>query len=87
MSTSAVAISVDEFEALEQKVLRAVEVLRRERDARAKAEAEVERLHAELDQQTQSADSLHGELSALRQEREQVRRRVERMLEQMDELL
>ena len=87
MSTTAVAISVDEFEALEQKVLRAVEVLRRERDARAKAEAEVQRLHAELDRQTQSADGLHGELNALRQEREQVRRRVERMLEQMDELL
>ena len=35
-------ITPDEFQALEQKVLRAVEVVRREREARAAAEAEVE---------------------------------------------
>ena len=87
MSTSAVAISADEFQALEEKVLRAVEVLRRERSARAAAESEVERLRAELDHQRESAGQLQAGLSALQSEREQVRRRVEKMLEQMDELL
>ena len=87
MSTSAVAISADEFQALEEKVLRAVEVLRRERSARASAEAEVERLRGELDRQRESAEHLQTGLTAMQSEREQVRRRVEKMLEQMDELL
>ncbi len=57
MSTSTISsgISADEFQALEQKVLRAVEIVKREREARAAAEAE--------------------------------RLRVEKMLQQMDELL
>lgn len=87
MSTSAVAISADEFQMLEERVLRAVEVLRHERGARSAAEAEVERLHGELDRQRESAGQLQAGLTALQSEREQVRRRVEKMLEQMDELL
>ena len=41
-------ISVDEFQALEQKVLRAVEIIKQERDARAKAEAEITNLKEQL---------------------------------------
>ena len=78
MSTS--TISVDEFQALEQKVLRAVEIVKREREARAAAEAEVAALREQLAVQT-SANS------TLNQEREAVRQRVEKMLQQMDELL
>ncbi|MCU1226326.1 MAG: hypothetical protein JWQ42_4419 [Edaphobacter sp.] len=78
MSTS--TISVDEFQALEQKVLRAVEIVKREREARAAAEAEVAALREQLTVQT-SANS------TLNQEREAVRQRVEKMLQQMDELL
>ena len=35
------SISVDEFQALEQKVLQTVELIKREREGRAVAEAEV----------------------------------------------
>ena len=87
MSTSPVAISTDEFEALEQKVLRAVDVLRRERNARASAEAELDHLRQELARERDATGSLQTELRTLQGEREQVRRRVEKMLEQMDELL
>lgn len=108
MSTSA-PISADEFEALEQKVLRAVEIVKREREARTSAEAEISRLQqqlavakseleqreadkaaqheahaAELDQHTSASQA---QISALQGEREQVRQRVERMLQQMDDLL
>ena len=41
-------VSVDEFQALEQKVLRAVEIVKREREARAAAEAEVASLREQL---------------------------------------
>ena len=36
----AATVSVDEFQALEQKVLQTVEMIRKEREARASAEAE-----------------------------------------------
>ena len=100
-------VSVDEFQALEQKVLRAVEIVKREREARAAAEAEVstmrERVAAlqnELEaaqgraQAAESAkEAAHSEketaenqIGALNHEREVVRQRVERLLQQMDEL-
>ena len=82
MSTS--TISVDEFQALEQRVLRAVEIVKREREARAAAEAEVALLRQQLTAQQSSTES---ELNALTKEREAVRQRVEKMLQQMDELL
>ena len=56
MSTATISanISADEFQALEQKVLRAVEIVKREREARATAEAEVASLRAQLAEQAES---------------------------------
>ncbi len=85
MSTS--TISVDEFQALEQKVLRAVEIVRREREARATAEAEVAALQAQLDELRNASNHAQSEITTLNQERTSVRLRVEKMLQQMDELL
>jgi len=89
---------VDEFQALEQKVLRAVELVKREREARAAAEAEVAALREELATQAKEAEGqvraalrekevAERQVGALNQERETVRQRVEKMLQQMDELL
>ena len=85
MSTS--SISVDEFQALEQKVLRAVEIVKREREARAAAEAEVASLRDQLAQLGVQSSNTESQLQALNQERDAVRQRVEKMLQQMDELL
>lgn len=104
-------INVDEFQALEQKVLRAVEIVKREREARAAAEAEVVSLREQLaaqaaDAQNQLASfqsqvdaaesraqtaqrekqSADHQITALNQDRDAVRQRVEKMLQQMDEL-
>ena len=89
MSTAAItgSISVDEFQALEQKVLRAVEIVKREREARTAAEAEVASLREQLAAQQTAAIANETELSTLNKEREAVRLRVEKMLQQMDELL
>jgi hypothetical protein len=89
MSTSTISsnISVDEFQALEQKVLRAVEVVKREREARAAAEAEVATLRAQLAESQSLSTMVESELTTLTKEREAVRQRVEKMLQQMDELL
>jgi hypothetical protein len=80
-------ISVDEFQALEQKVLRAIEIVKREREARATAEAEVANLRAQLAEQQQLSAMVESEINTLSKERENVRLRVEKMLSQMDELL
>jgi chromosome segregation ATPase len=89
MSTSTISpgISADEFQALEQKVLRAVEIVKREREARAAAEAEVATLREQLAAIESNARAVESELNILNKERDQVRLRVEKMLQQMDELL
>jgi acetyl-CoA carboxylase alpha subunit len=82
---------MDEFQALEQKVLRAIEIVKREREARATAEAEVVELRAQLDEhlakQAEELSNAQTLVSTLNQERDAVRQRVEKMLQQMDELL
>jgi hypothetical protein len=91
-------IGVDEFQALEQKVLRAVEIVKREREARAAAEAEVAALREQIAAQAGDAQSrlqaaeheraaAESQIVALTQDRDAVRQRVEKMLQQMDELL
>jgi hypothetical protein len=82
-------LTVDDFAALEERVLRAVNLVRREREGRIAAEQRAVTLEAELAQQ-QAANSavvrLQQEVDALRVEREQVRVRVERLLSQLDAL-
>jgi hypothetical protein len=89
MSTSTISsgISADEFQALEQKVLRAVEIVKKEREARATAEAEVASLREQLAAQQSNVRAVETEITTLNKERDAVRLRVEKMLQQMDELL
>jgi len=88
MSSS--TISVDEFQALEQKVLQTVELIKKEREARAVAESERDAARAEaasLREKLTAASSAQAEVDSLNREREAVKVRVEKMLAQMDELL
>jgi chromosome segregation ATPase len=88
MSTATIStVSADEFQALEQKVLRAVEIVKKEREARAAAEAEIAALKEELATYKSTAHAAETELNTLTKERDQVRVRVEKMLQQIDELL
>ena len=87
-------ISADEFQALESKVLQAVEMIRRERDARAAVEAERDAaktelagIHERLAALEEANSTARTELEGFHRERDAVRGRVERMLAQMDELL
>ena len=87
MENASATISLDEFQALEQKVLRAVEIVRREREARAAAEADAAALREQLTVCTEAARTAETQVTTLNQERETVRQRVEKMLQQMDELV
>lgn len=82
----ALALSVDDFAALEDRVLRAVNLVKRERVARAEAEERAVQAEARLAEQVPQVDRLQGELNTLRTERDHVRQRVERLLAQLDAL-
>ncbi len=60
---SEAGLSFDEFQALEQKVLRAVEIVKQERLARVAAEAEVAQLRAQLEAQEAAKQSEVAALS------------------------
>jgi hypothetical protein len=82
-------LTVDDFAALEERILRAVDLVRRERQGRAAAEERIAALEVELQQlrgQTSTIEHLQQEVESLRVEREQVRLRVERLLGQLDAL-
>jgi septal ring factor EnvC (AmiA/AmiB activator) len=76
----------DDFSLLEQRVVRAIELLRSEREARAGAEGNAATLQQLLDEQSQQLAETESRVKALETEREQVRSRVERMMKQLDEI-
>ncbi len=82
-ANTTVSLSAQDFTALEERILRAVELVRRERQLRAEAEARaaqaearVERADTERREQMAATDDLSKELAALRAERNEVRERV-----------
>jgi septal ring factor EnvC (AmiA/AmiB activator) len=85
-SAAVLAVSANDFSALEERILRAVEVVRRERQARASAEERATRAEAQLHDHEAHAEQLDRDLTALRAERDHVRERVERLLGQLDAL-
>lgn len=79
-------MATDDFSALEERVVRAVEVVKRERAARAEAEQNAARLQSLLDSQAALLEQSKDQLRSLERERDQVRQRVERLLKQIDEI-
>jgi hypothetical protein len=83
---SALAVSMDDFAALEERIRRAVEMVKQERQARLAAEERATHAEAQLQAQTPAVEQLQKEIDTLRAERNQVRQRVERLLAQLDAL-
>lgn len=73
------AATLDQLKSLEERILNAVRLLSQARQARQKAEEDASRLRTEL-------AARDAELSTLRKERDEVRRRVEKLLAQVDSL-
>jgi uncharacterized coiled-coil protein SlyX len=80
------SLSAADFSALEERVVRAVELVKRERQARAAAEERAAKAESQLGEQGPVVDQLRQEVRSLRAERDQVRQRVERLLAQLDSL-
>lgn len=80
------ALSSADFSALEDRVARAVKLVKSEREARASVEQRAESLEIQLTEQRDLAKTLQEEIRALNAERDQVRQRVEKLLSQLDSL-
>ncbi len=80
------ALTMGDFEALEERVLRAVSMIHRERHARLAAEERLLLAESQMLASAPVVEQLQQENDALRAERDQVRLRVERLLSQLDSL-
>ena len=83
---SGMPAALDDFSALEQRVLRAVDLVKSERAARAQAESTASHLQSELETQGAQLEQTREQVNALERERDHVRQRVERLLAQLDAL-
>jgi predicted nucleic acid-binding Zn-ribbon protein len=79
--------SAGDFQSLEDKVYRAIELLKEARAQKAAAELELATTRELLQAQTAETDAVRSQLEALRQERAEVRQRVEKLLGEVDAIL
>ena len=79
-------VPADDFQALEEKVYRTIELYKAARDARVAAERDVHRLREQLEEREEEAETLRREMVRLRKEREEIRGRVEKMLTQIESI-
>lgn len=77
-------VPADDFQALEQKVYRTIELYKAARQASAAAERDVQRLREQLEEREEEVEGLRREMVQLRREREEIRTRVEKMLRQIE---
>ena len=78
--------SVDAFQKLEEKIARAIEVVKRVQSEKRALEQELERVRSASKERSREWEAQERELIALRREREEVRERVEKLLDQIDAL-
>jgi septal ring factor EnvC (AmiA/AmiB activator) len=79
-------VPADDFQALEAKVYRTIELYKSAREARTAAERDAQRLRQQLEEREEEVESLRKEMMRLRKEREEIRGRVEKMLTQIEAL-
>jgi chromosome segregation ATPase len=79
-------VPADDFQALEEKVYRTIELLKSAREGKAAAERDGLRLREQLDAREEEVETLKRELLKLRKDREEVRSRVERMMRQIEDV-
>jgi uncharacterized coiled-coil DUF342 family protein len=86
VESNALTLSVDEFSALEERILRTVNLVKQERQARAAAEERANAAEEQIGKHAPLVDRLQAEIQTLRTERGDVRQRVEKLLAQLDAL-
>jgi len=79
--------AAQDFPELEEKIYKAIELLKSAREGKAAPERDARRLREQLEQREEEVEVLRGEVISLRKEREEVRGRVEKMLKQIDQMV
>jgi len=79
-------VPAEDFQALEEKIYRTIELYKAAKEARSAAERDLRRLREHLEQSEHDNEALRKELVQLRKDREDIRGRVEKMLNQMETL-
>jgi len=79
-------VPAEDFQALEEKVYRTIELYKAAKEARIAAERDVKRVREQLEEREEENETLRRELVQLRRDREEIRGRVEKMLSQMEGL-
>jgi hypothetical protein len=79
-------VAVDDFQVLEEKVYRTIQMYKAARQAQATAERDAQRVRQQLEERDEQLITLRRETVQLRKEREEIRGRVEKMLEQIDSI-
>jgi chromosome segregation ATPase len=76
-----------DFQLLEEKIYRAIELLKAARSEKAATELELANTHELLELQTAENESLRKQLQALEMERAELRGRTEKLLAEVDSIL
>jgi predicted nucleic acid-binding Zn-ribbon protein len=76
----------EQFQRLEEKLLKAIEVFKQAQAEKHALEQDSSKLRLEMKERAQQISTLERELIALRREREDVRVRVEKLIERIDVL-
>jgi chromosome segregation ATPase len=76
----------NDFQSLEEKVYRTIELLKGAREAKAAVERDNSRLREQLETREEELETARQDLITLRKEREEVRGRVDKMLKQIEQI-
>jgi len=82
----AAQVTADDFQALEEKIYRTIEMYKAARQAQAAAERDAQRLRQQMEDREAELVTLRRETVQLKKEREEIRGRVEKMLQQIESL-
>lgn len=76
----------DDFQALEDKIYRTIEMYKAARQSQAVAERDAQRLRQQMEDREEELVRLRREAVQLKKEREEIRGRVEKMLQQIESI-
>lgn len=79
-------VPADDFQALEEKIYRTIEMYKAARQGQSTAERDVQRLRQQMEEREEELVRLRRETVQLKKEREDIRGRVEKMLAQIESL-
>lgn len=79
-------VPADDFQALEEKIYRTIEMCKAARQAQATAERDTQRLRQQMEDREEELVRLRRESVQLKKEREEIRGRVEKMLQQIESI-